>query len=578
MLAIAAFLAIVIAAAIRFTLDNPRPSPGILKYIRITNDGRDKGKVGRVSYGVPSALATDGSKLYFAETVGNQFAIAQVSVTGGETNLLHPDVPNPVLLGLSPTGSELLIAGYPYLKLDSPLWVLPVPGGPAHRLGNVAGHDAGWSPSGESIVYANGSDLYIANAEGSEPRKLIATSGTPWWPRWSPDGKVLRFTVQDRKTGETALWEASASGTDLHRLFPGCCGDWTSDGNDFIFQATREGKTNIWVTREKHGLFERANVAPVQLTAGPIDFWAPVPSHDSGKIFAVGVQPRGELVRYDAKSGQFLPYLSGMSADHVEFSRDKQWICYVSYPEETVWRSRVDGSERLQLSFPPAQALLPRWSPDAKTIAFMASAPGKPWKVYVVSAAGGTPELLVADEFTETEPSWSADGKSIAFSRMPSASGYRPGTPDIRIMDLTSRRISILPGSEGLIAPRWSPDGRYLAAMVFDAERWPGAGLVLFDFATRKWSILAKESVDNKGWSWNGRYFYFDTFEGGDPAIFRVRPGDRAKERIVSLKGIRRAWGPVGWWMGLAPDDSPLVLRDISIQEIYALDWSRQKR
>ncbi len=89
---------------------------------------------------------------------------------------------------------------------------------------------------------------------------------------------------------------------------------------------------------------------------------------------------------------------------------------------------------------------------------------------------------------------------------------------------------------------------------------------------------LAKESVDNKGWSWDGRYFYFDTFEGCDAAIFRVRPGDRAEERIVSLKGIRRAWGPLGWWMGLAPDDSPVVLRDISMQEIYALDWSDPKR
>jgi Tol biopolymer transport system component len=419
--------------------------------------------------------------------------------------------------------------------------------------------------------------LYIANSEGTEPRKLITTSGTPWWPRWSPDGKALRFTVQDQKSGETALWEASADGANVRRLFPGCCGNWTPGGKYFVFQATRDGKTNIWVTREDHGLFQSTNGSPSQLTAGPIDFWAPVPSRDGAKLFAVGVQPRGELIRYDTKSGQFLPYLSGISADHVEFSRDEQWIAYVSFPEETIWRSRADGTERLQLSFAPFQALLPRWSPDGKRIAFMATAPGKPWKVYVVSATGGTPELLVSDGVTETEPSWSSDGNSIAFSRMPSASGYRPGTPDIRIIDLTSHAVSILPQSEGLIAPRWSPDGRYLAAMVFDAEKWPGAGLVLFDFATRKWTTLAKQSVDNKGWSWDGRYFYFDTFEGSDSAIFRVRLSDRAEERIVSLKGIRRAWGPLGWWMGLAPDDSPLVLRDISIEEIYALDWSTRK-
>ena len=38
------------------------------------------------------------------------------------------------------------------------------------------------------------------------------------------------------------------------------------------------------------------------------------------------------------------------------------------------------------------------------------------------------------------------------------------------------------------------------------------------------------------------------------------------------MKGFRRAVGTFGPWMGLAPDDSPLVLRDVGAQEIYALD------
>jgi len=52
-----------------------------------------------------------------------------------------------------------------------------------------------------------------------------------------------------------------------------------------------------------------------------------------------------------------------------------------------------------------------------------------------------------------------------------------------------------------------------------------------------------------------------------------VRISDGKTEQVVSLNRIRLtgAWGGA-WWFGLAPDDSPLVLRDAGTQEIYALD------
>jgi Tol biopolymer transport system component len=56
------------------------------------------------------------------------------------------------------------------------------------------------------------------------------------------------------------------------------------------------------------------------------------------------------LVRYDAKSGQFLPYLDGASISEVSFSPDGQWVAYVTYPNGILWRSRVDGTQKLQLT------------------------------------------------------------------------------------------------------------------------------------------------------------------------------------------------------------------------------------
>jgi len=56
-------------------------------------------------------------------------------------------------------------------------------------------------------------------------------------------------------------------------------------------------------------------------------------------------------MRYDMETGQFVSYLSGISAEGVSFSSDGKWVAYVTYPEETLWRMRTDGSERLQLTF-----------------------------------------------------------------------------------------------------------------------------------------------------------------------------------------------------------------------------------
>ena len=95
-----------------------------------------------------------------------------------------------------------------------------------------------------------------------------------------------------------------------------------------------------------------------RLTTGPLQFNYPLPSKDGKKLFVVGIQLRAELIRYDSKSGDFVPYLGGISAGDVAFSRDGQWVTYVSYPENTLWRSKPDGSARLQLSYPPMRTAL----------------------------------------------------------------------------------------------------------------------------------------------------------------------------------------------------------------------------
>jgi Tol biopolymer transport system component len=388
-----------------------------------------------------------------------------------------------------------------------------------------------------------------------------------FWPRWSPDGKTLRFTVVDVRTNATSLWQVSADGTNLRSLLPGwnsspaeCCGNWTPGGEYFVFQSTRNGKTDVWAMRERGGIFRNAHADPVQLTTGQMNSIAPLPSQDGKKVFVIGAMPRGELVRYDAKSGQFVPYLAGISAEGADFSRDGRWVTYVAYPEGTLWRSRIDGSERLQLTFPPTNVFLPRWSPDGKQIVFSARVPGKPWSVHVVSAAGGPPEQVTTGEHNEGDVGWSPDGNSLVFGWVGASTG------NIHLLDMRTRKVSDLPGSEGIFSPRWSPDGRYIAGM----PAGPQDKLLVLDRLSQKWSELAKGAIGYPSWSRDGKYIYFDTTTGD---FMRVRISDHKLEQVVSLKGVPRASGHWGQWSGLAVDDSPLLLRDASVQEIYALDW-----
>jgi Tol biopolymer transport system component len=539
-------------------LGSPLPPPRILGSTQITRDGLAKG-----------GMVTDGARIYFQEWSGGRQVLAQVSTAGGETGIILTPFTNTLISDISADRSELLASDNVATESEDPFWIVPLPTGAPRRLGDVMGHAAAWSPNGQQLVYANGSDLYVANRDGTSPRLLMHVPGRAHELTFSPDGVRMRFTLGEPFTGNTALWEARADGTGLHALLPGwnnpareCCGKWTADGHYFLFVSTNSKGRNIWALPERSGFFGKVSSAPLQLTTGPLRFDEARPSPDQSKLFVVGGQSRAELVRYDERSQQFLPFLSGISASELDHSRDGQWVTYVTYPDNTLWRCRTDGSNRLQLTYPPVEAHLPRWSPDGKQIAFVASR-GDRWELFLISAQGGTPqELLSQNNANVADPVFSADGAQLAF-------GPLSGRGVIDLVDLKTRRVSPLPGSEGLFSPRWSPDGHYLAALAGDSLK-----VLFFDFKEQKWSepIAENAAIGFPTWSRDSMYLYFD--EGGaDPTFRRLKVGAKRSEALFSLKGMPQFLSNmVGTWSGLAPDGSPLFTRDISTQEIYALD------
>jgi serine/threonine protein kinase len=553
---------ITLAVILGYVPTRPVAAPRVLRTVQLTNTNRPK-----------SGVVTDGSRLYFIE---GQSGLSQTSVNGGDT---FP-VPNSLedtgfsnVFDISPDGAALLMNTARGTSLDGPLWSVPVLGGSPRRLGTLEGHAGAWSPDGKRIAYCKGNEIFLAKSDGGGPHQLLPAGGTASDIRWSPDGSILRFTMSDPKTNNRSIWQASADGANLRPLLPGwsdapneCCGKWTPDGKYFVFQARRDATADLWAINEHGGLFRAAPQAPVQLTTGPMNVGNPVPSRDGKKLFVQGWQPRGEVLRYDAKSKQLVPYLSGISAMGLDFSRDGEWAAYNDASDGTMWRSKVDGTQKLQLVFPPMLAYLPRWSPDGKRIAFFGHPPGEPWQIYTVPSEGGSPELIFRSTINSADPSWSPDGKSLAFGE----NSLNNQGSAIYVLDLKTRTPTKLPGSDGLYSPRWSPAGRYLAAIPLDSLK-----LMLFDFTTQKWTELTSLFVAYPTWSRNGRYLYFDGILDNQESYFRVQISDGKLERIFSLKGFQAAGGAFGNWSGLAPDESPLVVRDASIQEIYALDWDR---
>jgi serine/threonine protein kinase/Tol biopolymer transport system component len=548
---------VTVIAGMLVWFSRPLPPPKVLKTTPITHDALSKGNV-----------LTDGSRLFIEESTGPKEFLVQGSVTGGDTSLIPIPFGNIKMFDISPDHSRLLVAESLGPQDETQAWILPLPTGNPRHLSDIVAHSAAWSPDGKQLVFAKRSDIFLANADGANARKLITVSGRPWAIRFSPDGARLRFALETPQTNRSSIWEVHADGGGLHALFPDwhgssseCCGVWSADGRYYFFVSGGHDGFNLWAVREHAGLFRKALSQPFQLTNGPMSLGSPVPSPDGKKLFATGYVPRGELVVYDRKSHQFLPFLSGISAGDLDFSPDGQWIAYVSYPEGTLWRSRTDGSERVQLTFPPGPVFLPRWSPDGTQIAYVSAQTGRPWRIFLISAEGGSPEPMLSEKEYQADAHWFPDGKRMIFGRTP----FIPGSSEsvaIQVLDLSSKQVSIFPGSENLYGPRLSPDGKYLAAVTSDNKK-----LLIYDFHAQKWTDWLSEPglINMAVWSRDGQYIYYQR-PLNTPGYRRVKVGQTHSELIFDMKDLR------GVSSGVTPDGAALFLRDVSVNEIYSLE------
>jgi eukaryotic-like serine/threonine-protein kinase len=546
----------------------PTPVPTIGEIRQLTDDGEHKNTV--------STIVSDGSRVYFDEFLAAQTVTMQVSASGGESMPIPTTLKTNGIAALTPDSSALML----FASADSnvfPLLIQPLPTGHSRRLGEISASDADFFPDGR-IVFTRGPALYVADKDGFNPHKIVDFAGSGGWPRVSPDGMRIRFTIYgDDRT--YSLWEVGANGNGLHQMLKGwhespneCCGKWTQDGRHFVFQYEPETRWDLWALQEGPDWLHPATKQPIALTKGPLSYVLPSPSRDNQQIFAVGLKRRGELVRHDVKTHQYVPYAGGPSAINASVSADGKWVVYTSYPDHMLWRSRPDGSERLQLTYPPLLVEFPQISPDGKKVAFGGFQRDKrDLSLYIVDIEGGVPEKITQ----AGAMAWSPDQRFVAFNfPAPGKHQLEGEFLQLWVVELATKKVSSIPNSLGMYWPFW-PESNTLLALQ------PRRGKVMaYDFGKQSWYEFANAPLGRWAPSPDRKYLYSDWVNQPEKVIVRFRLADKKLETVLDLTELRGLRGVVdeqigalnpATWVGTTPDGSVLLTRDLGSEEIYAL-------
>jgi Tol biopolymer transport system component len=531
------------------------PGPGQLESTQLTFSAEPK----------KGPLFTDGARIY----LNSRGVPSEMAASGGAVVPLHVLGSGIFLLDILPDGSQAL--GWKPKPDDElgggTLYAASMLGGEPRKLTDHLAQHARWSPKGRAVVFSDHNALYKIDEDGRNLRKIWDAPGELEALTFSPDGREISATIGVATVGPgsapTRLWSVSADGQNAHPLrldWPANAnqdsGQWTPDGQHFVFSSDREERPNLYeLAAPPWFVFWRKPTA-VRITGNQLPILAAAPMRDSQGLFVLGKTDEGAMRACDPRSKKLLPYLDDLSMIEFVISPDRQWMAYSEYPSRHLWKSRFDGSERVQLT--SSTAVMQQWSPDGKWLTYTDFN-----NVYLVSAAGGAPQKLTPDGAAGVAPSWFPDGKSIAFNNYP-----YPNKPfGIHVIDLATRRISDMPGADRYYVPSWSPDGKYMVAMAQNPSR-----MVFYSAQTKTWKDLRAFEVPWGFWVWSSdsKSIYMGLAEGNN-GIYQLTVPQSEWKQLCGLDGVNDPQGDS--FMSLTPDGQPAIMSRTGVGQIYSLRW-----
>ena len=291
-------------------------------------------------------------------------------------------------------------------------------------------------------------------------------------PRISPEGDWVAYTVSSADTAEDqnhhAVWMTSWDGTRTVRLTNSKQGEsapsWSPDGRWLAFLSSRDDEhTQLWLLDRRGG--EGRKVTTLQSDVDDY-VWAP----DGHRVALVAEDPD------TAKPKTPAPIV----IDRFQFKQDESG--YLSKRRRHLYVVDIETGKATLLTPGDYDDLLPAWSPDGKSLAFVSKR--RPdadrdnnWDVYVMEAVpGATPRQLTTfegpddDPDYESRPAWSPDGRSIA---------YLQGGP-LKLIYYAVQKLAVVPAGGGapriltatldrsVASPAWSADGSSLYFLLED--------------------------------------------------------------------------------------------------------------
>lgn len=453
-------------------------------------------------------------------------AIFRVAEAGGEAVPIAAGLPMPELIGVSPDGQQLLLRNSKVGPEDISAWTVPASGGAAHRFGQVQALNVAWRPDGGAVAFSVQSDVRLADPEGEHIRRLVTLPGPAGALAWSADGGRLAVASSTNILGSADIWEVdSRSGAVAHWLHTSALDDlsalaWSRDQNDLIFRASRTDNGVVELLALPLAPGRAPAVKPTLLREGAAGMPQSGPAVDGrGRVVVSGPSQIDQVVRYDRLSALWIPLLD--DAKDVNFSRDGARMTYVRASDLSLWVADASGAHPRELVNPPTEAMLPRWSPGGRQLAFEARTPAGPWRLWLIGAdSQGLRALPDPDPANgQGAPTWSPDGGALIYADVLCGAAADCG---VHRVDLHTGTVSLVPGSLGFRTARWSPDGRWVAALEARSDN-----IMVLDLAQpisqRRWRRLWPHPVDDSlAWSADSRSLYFVPLDADNARIERL--------------------------------------------------------
>jgi serine/threonine protein kinase len=431
-------------------------------------------------------FSADGQRLaYVSDRTGN-FEIFLKQISGGPDINLTNNLADDVQPAFSPDGkqiafvstrassSNLLYPGVDYSLLGGDIWVMPALGGSARRIAE-SGNFPSWSPDGTAIIYTNGTTwfrqkMFRVSAQGGEPQEIPITFKSdeppaPFWlhPSYSPDAHWIAFDAGGK------VFIVSAAGGEARPIVRGLHPVWTSDGRIIYSNGTLGKSFSLWqVPLSTTEGIASGPAQPITVGRGR-DMQAAISPDNKVIAFAAqGLSFNVEVLPFDAETGHETGEVKSVTqgANVIYFcSGNGDSIVFESYVGSGSHIWRVDpNSVPIQLtSDQNFTDTVPRWSPEGKTIAFIrrpantpeSVATGRSSSLWLMSPDGANPRRLIENA---ANPVWMPSGKAIAYGSVVNGNQNQLNIYDLTIG--TARQITNEPGVVPICT--FSPDGKWL--------------------------------------------------------------------------------------------------------------------